>query len=83
MPSSSTVTLPLIDLTLQVDFKVLDILTPVWLHSQTTKPCILKRHLLCPGYIYQQVWAGKVDSITPNPKLKSVLRTFGEVFIYS
>ncbi len=71
----STVTLPLIDLTLQVEFNTL---IPVWSHSQTTKPRILKRHLLGIDYITYQGLVGKVDSITPNPKLKSVLRTFGE-----
>ena len=75
----STVMLPLVDLTLQVEFKILDTLTPVWPHSQTTKPRILKRHLLRID-ITHEVWVGKVDSIPPNPKLKSVLRTFGEVY---
>ena len=69
----STMMLPLVDLTLQVE------LTPVWSHSPTTKPRILKRHLLCVDYITHQVWVGKVDSIPQNPKFKSVLRTFGEV----
>jgi len=65
----SMVTLPLIDLTLQVEFKVLDTLTPVWSHSQTTKPRILKRHLLGIDYITYQGLVGKVDPITPNPTL--------------
>jgi hypothetical protein len=55
----------------QVEFKTLGSLIPVRSHSQTKKSCILKRYLL-PGDV------GKVDSITPNPKLKSVLKTFGE-----
>ena len=37
----STVTLPLIDLTLQLEFKTLDTLIPVWSHSRTKTPCIL------------------------------------------
>ena len=72
----STVTLPLIDLTLQVEFKALDTLTSVWSRSQTKKPCILTEHLLCINYQNYQVYVGKVDSFTPIPKLKSVLKTF-------
>jgi len=59
----------------RVEFKTLDTLTPVWSHSQGKKPCILKRHLLCINY---QVYVENVDSITPNTKLKSVLKTFVE-----
>ena len=76
----STVILPLVDLTLQVEFNILDTLTPVWSHSQTTKPRLLKGHLLCIDYITHQFWVGKVDSIPPNPKSNSVVRTFGEVY---
>jgi len=80
----STVTLPLIDLTLQVEFNTL---TPVWSHSQTTKPRILKRHLLGIDYITYQGLVGKVDSITPNPRLKShlvkhILFVDGELFLF-
>ena len=72
----STVMLPLADLTLQVGFKVLDTLTPVWSHSLTTKPRILAMYRLQ----HLPDLGRKVDAIPPNPKLKSVLRTFGEVF---
>ena len=76
MLSTAMSPLPVVDLTLQVEFQILDTLTPVWSHSQTTKPRILAMYQLH----HLPIWVGKVDSIPPNPKLKSILRTFGEVF---
>ena len=70
----STVTVPLIDLTLQLECKTLDTVTPVWSRSQTKimYPEEALAMYQLPGL------RRKAGSITPIPKLKSVLKTFCE-----
>ena len=69
------------DLTLQVEFEVPDTLRTVCSRSQTIKSYNLKRHLLRTATSHTE-FSSERSTVTPNPKLKSIFRTFGKYILF-